>query len=96
MKHLAYLTSDCSSRWLPAVAERGQDESRTQKIRRAKPSATSSSGIQGPGVALELKLHDLTPGEHAIPLPCGSEMRGTRLQIGGRTLQSREQEARVR
>ena len=51
---------------------------------------------QGTGVALQLKLHDLSPGSSRHSLPSGTQVRRPGLQIGWGTFQSRKKEARFR
>lgn len=66
MERLAYLTLGL---FLALVALSSQSAAKT-KVELKDPQGKAVGDIviwdQGPGVALELKLHDLTPGEHAV------------------------------
>jgi Cu-Zn family superoxide dismutase len=66
MKRLAYLTLGL---FLVLVALPSRSAAKTKvEVKDAQGKSVGDIFIwdQGPGVALELKLHDLTPGEHAI------------------------------
>jgi len=66
MKRLAYLTLGL---FLALVALSSRSAAKTKvELKDAQGKAVGEIVIwdEGPGVALELKLHDLTPGEHAI------------------------------
>jgi Cu-Zn family superoxide dismutase len=66
MKRLAYLTLGL---FLALVALSSRSAAKTKvELKDAQGKAVGDIVIsdQGPGVALELELHDLTPGEHAI------------------------------
>jgi Cu-Zn family superoxide dismutase len=66
MNRLAYLTFGLL---LALVVLSSQSAAKTKvELRDAQGKAVGDIVIwdQGPGVALELKLHDLTPGEHAV------------------------------
>ncbi len=66
MKRLAYLTLGLSLA-LAALPSRSAAKTKVE-LKDAQGKAVGDIVIwdQGPGVALELQLHDLTPGEHAI------------------------------
>src|SRR5271169_705389 len=66
MKRIAYLTLGL---FLALAALPSRSAAKTKvEIKDAQGKAVGDIILwdQGPGVALELKLHDLTPGEHAI------------------------------
>jgi Cu-Zn family superoxide dismutase len=66
MKRLAYLTLGL---FLALAALPSRSAAKTKvELKDAQGKAVGDIILwdQGPGVALELKLHDLTPGEHAI------------------------------
>ena len=66
MKRLTYLTLGL---FLVLVALQSRSAAKTKvELKDAQGKAVGEIVIwdEGPGVALELKLHDLTPGEHAI------------------------------
>jgi Cu-Zn family superoxide dismutase len=66
MKRLAYLALGL---FLTLAALTSQSAAKTKvELKDAQGKAVGDIVVwdQGPGVALELKLHDLTPGEHAI------------------------------
>ena len=66
MKHLGYLALGLC---IAAMALPARSAAKTKvelKDAQGKPVGNIVVWDQGPGVALELQLHDLTPGEHAI------------------------------
>jgi Cu-Zn family superoxide dismutase len=67
---LAFSPSDCSSRWLPShPGARPRNKVQLQielKDAQGKSVGSASLSQKGSGVGIELHLHDLPPGEHAI------------------------------